>query len=191
MKKISVLFSLIVILGLVCACSAQAASTTTEEISSEAPAEEPAQSAEEPAEVTEDTTAAAKSYNLALMIPDMTNPFWIYMKEGAEKVAAEYGANIESLAPMEAYNVEDQIRVMEDLVEKKIDAIVLVAADSNGVIPGVEAANAANVPVITSNTQVFGGDVVTFVGYDNVDAMYTVAKYVLEEIGGEGESCFA
>ena len=129
-------------------------------------------------------------YNIALVIPDMVNPFWVYMKEGAEKVAAEKGANIEALAPLRAYNVEDQIRIMEDLVEKKVDAIVLIAADSNGVVPGVEKANAAGVPVITSNTRVFGGDIVTFVGYDNIDAMYTVAKYAMEALDGKGKVVF-
>lgn len=180
MKKYFMFVSLVVILGLVCACSTEAASTSTADVSSES-------SVEVSSEVAEESTTDAESYNLALIIPDMTNPFWIYMKEGAEKVAGEYGATIEALAPMEAYNVEDQIRIMEDLVEKKVDAIILVAADSNGVIPGVEVANEAGIPVITSNTKVFGGEVVTFVGYDNVEAMYTVAKYVLEDLGGEGK----
>ena len=187
MKKISMFVSLVMILGLVCACSAQAASTGTENASAEASAETSEKAAEAPAETAKEPAATAKSYNLALMIPDMTNPFWIYMKEGAEKVAAENGSTIEALAPMEAYNVEDQIRIMEDLVEKKVDAIVLVAADSNGIVPGVEAANKAGIPVITSNTKVFGGNVVTFVGYDNVEAMYTVSKYVLDAIGGKGK----
>jgi ribose transport system substrate-binding protein len=121
------------------------------------------------------------------VLPDMVNPFWVYMKEGADQVAAKYGAEIEALAPLRAYQVEDQIRIMEDLIEKQVDAIVVVAGDSTGIVPGVEAANAAGIPVITPNTRVFGGEVVTFVGYDNIEAMYTVTKYTLEAIGGEGK----
>ncbi len=127
-----------------------------------------------------------KAYKIALVIPDMVNPFWVYMKDGADKVAAKYGATVESLAPIRAYNVEDQIKIMEDLVQKKEDAIVLVAADSAGIVPGVEAANKAGIPVIASNTRVSGGKLVTFVGYDNVEAMYTVAKYTLQSLNGKG-----
>lgn len=176
-KKISFIVSAFAILGFLCACGTPA--TVTEEIPEIAPAAPESESAEPVEE--------GKTYNLALIIPDMVNPFWVYMKDGAEVVANQYGANIEALAPMKPYNVEDQIRIIEDLVQKQVDAIVLIAADSNGVIPGVEAANSANIPVVTSNTRVFGGEVVTFVGYDNVEAMYTVAKYGLEAINGEGK----
>jgi ribose transport system substrate-binding protein len=129
---------------------------------------------------------AEKQYNLALIMPDMVNPFWMYMKQGAEKAAEKYNAKLDVFCPLKPYNVEEQVRFMEDLVQKKIDGIVLVPADSAGVVPGVEKANEAKVPVITTDTQSFGGDIISHIGYDNVISMYTVTKYVLEKLGGKG-----
>lgn len=73
------------------------------------------------------TFAAQKQYRIGLIVPDMVNPFWVYMKEGAEKVALENNVILDVYAPIRAYNVEDQIRIIEDLIQKKVDAIVSVS----------------------------------------------------------------
>lgn len=130
--------------------------------------------------------ASAKQYTVGLIVKNLVNPFWNYMKQGAEDVGRELGVNVITLAPIKADNVEEQIRAMEDLIKRKVDGIVLVPADSNGIIPGVLKANAAGIPVITSNTRAFGGEIVSFVGVENYDAAYSVATYVAEQLGGKG-----
>jgi len=129
---------------------------------------------------------SAKQYTVGLIVKNLVNPFWNYMKEGAEEVGRELGVNVITLAPIKPDNVEEQIRAMEDLIKRKVDGIVLVPADSNGIIPGVLKANAAGIPVITSNTRAFGGEVVSFVGVENYDAAYSVAMHVAEQLGGKG-----
>lgn len=124
---------------------------------------------------------------MMFIVKSMDNPFWDSMIEGAQQAAKDLNLEIEALAPIKPYNVEEQLRFIEQGITKGVDAIVVVPADSKGIVPGVEKANAAGIVVVTPNTRAFGGDVVTWVGAANVDAAYEVAKYVLAELEGTGK----
>lgn len=130
--------------------------------------------------------AAKREYSISLIMPDMVNPFWMYMKEGAERAANKHQAKLEVFCPLKPYNVEEQVRFMEDLAQKKVDAVVLVPADSAGVVPGIKKLNSAGIPVFTSDTLAFGGEITAHVGYDNMTSMYVITKFVLEQLGGKG-----
>jgi ribose transport system substrate-binding protein len=130
---------------------------------------------------------AAKTYRVALIVKNLVNPFWNYMRQGAEEKARELGIEVVTLAPTKPDNLEEQIRIVEDCVQKRLDAIVLVPVDSKGIIPAIETANRAGIPVITANTRSFGGNVVTFVGVENYDAAYRVGKFALQKHGGKGK----
>lgn len=130
---------------------------------------------------------AAKPTRVALIVKNLVNPFWNYMREGAEEKAKELGIEVVTLAPTKPDNLEEQIRIVEDCVQKRLDAIVLVPVDSKGVIPAIETANRAGIPVVTANTRAFGGNVVTFVGVENYDAAYRVGKFALQKHGGKGK----
>jgi len=129
----------------------------------------------------------AKERTFGLIVKNLVNPFWNYMKDGAEEASRELGVNIITLAPTRPDNVEEQIRAIEDLIKRKVDGIVLVPADSNGIIPGILQANKAGVPVILSNTKASGGETISFVGVENYDSAYSVGTYVVEQLGGKGK----
>ena len=129
---------------------------------------------------------AAKRYKMVFIVKSMDNPFWNSMIEGAQQTAKDLGFEIKGLAPIKPNNVEEQIRMIEDAITAKMDAIIVVPADSKGIIPGIEKANRAGIPVFTSNTRAFGGKFVCFSGAPNEESAYLVAKTFLEALGGKG-----
>ncbi|MFQ6052220.1 MAG: sugar ABC transporter substrate-binding protein [Candidatus Hydrothermarchaeota archaeon] len=132
--------------------------------------------------------AFGKKIEIALITKNLINPFWITMKDGAMMAADDLGIKLTYYAPIKPDNVLEQISIMESLIERKIDGIVVVPADSKGIIPGIEKANKAGIPVATSNTRAFGGKIVGHVGVGNYDAAYTVAKYMLDKkLQGKGK----
>jgi ABC-type sugar transport system substrate-binding protein len=142
------------------------------------------------ASTTAPTTAAAgtqKKYQIALIVKNLVNPFWVMMKDGAEKEAAKLGVTVTTYAPTKADNVEEQIKIMEDLINKKIDGFIVVAADAKGIVPGIEKANAANIPVAMSNSNTAGGKYITFSAIENYDAMKLVAQYMVKQLNGKGK----
>ena len=131
--------------------------------------------------------AFGKKLEFALITKNLINPFWITMKKGGELAAKDLGIELTYYAPIKPDNVLEQISIMENLIIRKVDCIVVVPADSKGIIPGIQKANQAGIVVVTSNTRAFGGEVVSHVGVGNYEAAYEAAKYLINKLGGQGK----
>jgi len=132
------------------------------------------------------TFAAEKKYKMIFIVKSLDNPFWDRMRAGAEKAGEDLGIEIKTLAPIKPYNVEEQLRFMEDGITQKVDAICVVPADSKGIVPGIEKANKAGIPVVTPNSKAYGGKVLTWTGAQNQEVGYDIANYAINAIGGKG-----
>ena len=62
-----------------------------------------------------------------------------------------------------------QLDQIDNFIAQKVNAIVVVPVDYQGIVPGVEKANAAGIPIIALGIQSAGGKY-TFVGSKNIDA---------------------
>lgn len=165
--KIYLFLALIVVLG-VLAAGCQTAAT-------------PAPVEEEAAPVVEERKV------FALVTKALNNPFWEAMQRGAEEVAAANNADLIYLAPTKPNNLEEQTRLVDDLIASGVDGIVLVPVDSEGMVAAIERVNAAGIPIALANTNAFGGEVITFSAIENYDAMTLVAEYLVDALGGEGK----
>ena len=123
---------------------------------------------------------------IAMVVKDMTNPFFLDMKEGGANACKKYGVEFTCLAP-EKYAVELQIRIMEDMIQKKVDALVVCPIDGNGIISGVERANAAGIPVMGCNTQILGGKILGFAGIDHISSGKALGAYFAHKLNGKGD----
>jgi ribose transport system substrate-binding protein len=84
-------------------------------------------------------------------------------------------------------DISKQIADIEDLLAQEIDYLVVNPVDEAGIVPAVEAANAANVPVITIDRGAGGGVVATHVGFDNYKAGYDAGIYIADQNDGTGK----
>ncbi len=137
----------------------------------------------------ESTTAPAEKKNVTLIVKNLTNPMWIAVQEGAKAAAEEFGVTLTVLAPTVADSNEEQLDEVNQSIAKKEDAIVLIPADSKGIVPGVEAANTAGIPIINVNTKVdtsTGAKVETFIAVENYTAAVSVAEKLVEMMNKEG-----
>ncbi|TIX58872.1 MAG: sugar ABC transporter substrate-binding protein [Mesorhizobium sp.] len=112
--------------------------------------------------------------------------FFNQINEGAQKAADAAGAK---LVIFNANNVPSaQNDAIENYITQKVDGIILVAIDVNGVKPAITAAKAAGIPVIAIDAQIPDGDNVAFIGVDNAKAGEDIGKfyadYVNSEMGG-------
>ncbi|TKD40291.1 MAG: sugar ABC transporter substrate-binding protein [Mesorhizobium sp.] len=112
--------------------------------------------------------------------------FFNQINEGAQKAADAAGAK---LVIFNANNVPSaQNDAIENYITQKVDGIILVAIDVNGVKPAITAAKAAGIPVIAIDAQIPDGDNVAFIGVHNAKAGEDIGKfyadYVKSEMGG-------
>ena len=129
---------------------------------------------------------AAKDMQVVVVIKDLLNPCFIEMKWGGFAAAKESGIQYNCLAP-EKYSVDNQIRIVEDLVQKKVDAIVLIPIDGKGIVSGIERANKAGIPVFICNTRAEGGETLGFAGIDHKAMGVTIGEYVGKRLNGKGQ----
>jgi ABC-type sugar transport system substrate-binding protein len=172
-SKVSLILGIVVILSVVASACQPAAAP--------APAAEPTAAEAKPAAVAP-TAEPAKKLVFGLVTKALNNPFWDYMHAGAKEVADANNAEIIYLAPTKPNNLEEQTRLVDDLIAKKVDGIVLVPVDSAGIVPAIERANAAGIPVALANTNAKGGKVVTFSAVENYEAMTLVAEALVAKV---------
>jgi len=129
-------------------------------------------------------TAFAKDISLGLAIPYFGQEFWATVQKGAEDEAAKTGVK---LVVAESYNdPTKQTAQVESFVASKVDAILLPPVDPQALIPAVEEANKAGIPVITVGTNVAGGKVTSFVGSNNITVGKIAGKYIVDRLKGKG-----
>jgi ABC-type sugar transport system substrate-binding protein len=129
----------------------------------------------------------AKPYKIAVVLKNFTNPFWLTHQKAAEKAGKDLGVNITVLAPTKPDNVEEQVRILEDLISKKVDAVVVAPANTQAIAAGVQKLNAAKIPVVYDNTRGSGGDFVAYIGADNILVGRTMAEEMVRRMGGKGK----
>lgn len=127
--------------------------------------------------------AGPATIEVAIILKNLVNPYFVNMKNGAEAAGRDLGARVTALAPQKPDNVEEQLRMLENLVQRRVNAIVLVPADSQAIVPGVRKAVAAGIPIFNADTKVAGLEgVISFFGIDNVAVGEAIARYVVDYV---------
>ncbi len=76
-----------------------------------------------------------------------SDPYWSVVKRGVDDAAALTGAQVEYHAP-QVFDVIEQARLMEAAIATKPDGIAVSIADADAMRKSVQAALAANIPVV-------------------------------------------
>lgn len=107
--------------------------------------------------------------------------------EGA--VSMEAGARGWTVATSDANgDVAKQVSDIENLVAGGAQAIVIVPVDGAGVVPAIEAANAAGIPVFSIDDGPAGGEVFATVRADNINAGIQGAQEMVKRL--QNDSCW-
>ena len=84
-------------------------------------------------------------------------------------------------------NAGKQISDMQNLIAGGATGIIVVATDSQAVIPAIKAADSAGIPVVAIDMAPAGGKVAMIVRADNVQMGRTACEALGKAIGGEGK----
>ncbi|HEY7530429.1 MAG TPA: sugar ABC transporter substrate-binding protein [Gemmatimonadota bacterium] len=130
---------------------------------------------------------------VALVLKTLNNDFFIEMTEGAQAAADSLGVELLVQAPEREIDVEKQMQIIENLIQRRVDALLLTPSGSREVVPAVVEANAAGIPVVVLDTRVdeealrrADGSVATFIGSDNVEGGRIAGQFVADRLGGRG-----
>jgi ribose transport system permease protein len=135
----------------------------------------------------------AKSYTVAFVPKALNSPFWADMQQAAEGEAVAHGIELVSLAADRETDVERQYQIIENLIQQKVDAILLSPSGSKELVPAIRKANDAGIPVLLLDTRIdeaaaesVGAEVLTYIGSDNFEGGAVAGRYLAAGLGGEG-----
>jgi len=134
-----------------------------------------------------DTESRKGSLVIAAVPKGTTQEFWLTVKAGAEAAGKESGARIIWRGPAKETDVAGQMAIIENFINQKVDAIVMAACDSKALIPIVERAIKAQIPVVTIDSGIDSPIAASFVATDNIDGAKKAADELAKLIGGKGE----
>lgn len=120
---------------------------------------------------------------IGMVLSTLNNPFFVNMKDGAEKEAEKLGYD---LVVLDSQNDPAKKRAnVEDLVQLGVIALLINPTDSDAVVKTVEVANKSNIPVITLDRQANGGKITSHIASDNIKGGEMAAEYVLDKFKDE------
>nr|WP_309099995.1 sugar ABC transporter substrate-binding protein [Fredinandcohnia onubensis] len=121
---------------------------------------------------------------LGLAAIDLSNPFFVQMKEAGDQAAKDYGVVTEWQSA--DGSVEKQVSIIENYIQQKVDVILIDPLDKNAVKPVIEEAKEAGIKVITMGNKV-EGDWNYNTLYPDYENMAMVARVIGTALDGEGQ----
>lgn len=125
-------------------------------------------------------TALAKE-TIALAVSTLDNPFFVTLKDGAQKKADELGYKLVVL-DSQNYSAKELANV-EDLTVRGVKVLLINPTDSEAVVNAVKMANRNKIPVITLDRGAVAGDVVSHIASDNVAGGKMAGDFIAEKLG--------
>lgn len=130
---------------------------------------------------------------IAIVMKTLNNPYFIDMQEGAQAAAKKLGVELIIQAAEREVDVEKQMQIVENLIQRKVSALCITPSGSKEIVPAILKANEAKIPVLIIDTRVdpkamaeAGATTVAFIGSDNRDGGRIAGEFIADQLGGKG-----
>jgi fructose transport system substrate-binding protein len=132
------------------------------------------------------TSTGSGSVKVGLITKTDTNPFFVKMKEGAEKAAKENGAQLLTAAGKFDGDNAGQVTAIENMVASGVKGILITPSDSKAIVPAIAKARAKGVLVIALDTPTEPASAVdALFATDNLNAGKLIGEYAKAAMKGK------
>lgn len=124
---------------------------------------------------------------IAYLPPATEFNYYIAIGEGIKAEAAKGGVEVFMLAPQSGADINGQMGMIQDVITRGVDAMILSTHDEAAAAPLVKQAVDAGIAVIIVNSDIanFPTPVHGVVGYSQRAGTHKIGEYLLERLGGE------
>jgi inositol transport system substrate-binding protein len=158
-KKVNLFLLIVMLMGIVSACA-------------------PAQSTE---------PAASGDETITIGLTMLFNDQWLTTLRDAMTTYAESQPGVELIAVDSEEDVATQLGQVENFVAQGVDAIIIIAANTDAADPMTKAAQDAGIPLVYVNRIPSNlPEGVFYVGSDSIQAGIMQAEWLAEQLGGKG-----
>lgn len=109
-----------------------------------------------------------EAFTVGSMIWNTSVPFYSNLIAGEQEQGAKYGIDVQ--VRNGDGDIGTEVAVIQQFISEGVDAILVSPSDAQGIVPVIQQANEAGIPVIEVNSTVAdGAETVTYVGADDFE----------------------
>ncbi len=133
-------------------------------------------------------SASRGGYTITLVTKALDSEFWAQVKRGAEEAARQHpDIQLSVLAPAREIYVDQQVNILEDQILKRVSALAVVPGGAQEIVPILDKAHAASIPVVVVDTDVAWPPKVSYVGTDNRYGGKLAGEFIVKALRGKGK----
>ncbi len=123
---------------------------------------------------------------VAVIPKGQAHVFWQSVRAGAARCAADEHVEMVWTAPSSETDFTGQANIIEDFVNRRVDAIVLAPSHSKALVPAAARAVRGGIPVVVIDSALDFNQAVSYVATDNRQGGVLAARRMGELLGGHG-----
>lgn len=131
-------------------------------------------------------TKASKPYKIGVVVKFLGNQYWKLLSEGMQSKAKELGVTVDVQAAQSESDQLGQLAIMETMIEKKYDALLVSPQTDTNLLPAVQKAKEAGILVVNVNDAVLP-DAVQWAGPNQFENGVRAAKYLIKVLPDGGK----
>ena len=129
----------------------------------------------------------ASQRQIAVIPKGTTHIFWESVRRGAEKAGEEAGVKILWNGPKGETDREEQIKIIENYIVRKVSGVVLAPLDSKALVPKVDELYDNNIPCVIIDSEIDTDKYVCFAATDNYIGGLIAARRMGKILNGKGK----
>lgn len=130
---------------------------------------------------------ASGQKKIAVIPKGVSHFFWQSVKSGADAAGKELNVEIIWKGPATETDISGQINIVEDMINRRVDGIVLAPSHGDSLVPITERAQREGIPVTIFDSGISTEKYVSYVATDNRQGGVEAAKRMGEKLGGKGK----
>ncbi|MCM2292710.1 ABC transporter substrate-binding protein [Allorhizobium sp. BGMRC 0089] len=135
--------------------------------------------------------STASAGEIAVIVKTVNSTYWQNVQKGAKAaIAGHKGYTMTFQGPASESAIADEVNMVENAVNRKVDGIVLAPSDPDALVPAVKKAWEAHIPVVIIDSMLSkSGEKYyqSFLSTDNRKAGELAAKALIDKVGKEGK----
>lgn len=124
--------------------------------------------------------AQDEKLKIGLSVVDLSLERWQHDRDIFTERAEDLGAEV--IVQSADGDADKQLSTIQNMLSQDIDALVVIAANSDALAPVVEQANEQNVPVVAHDRLINNADIDAYVSFDNEHVGEMQAQYLVDRI---------
>jgi ribose transport system substrate-binding protein len=124
-----------------------------------------------------------------LVASNVSLTYWQTAIAGFKKAAAEYKVTVKVVGP-DGYSPQEELDALQKAAATKPAGILVSVSEAAVLTPGIDAAIAAGIPVITIDSDAALSHRLYFIGTNNLEAGRLGGRRVIDKLGGKGNVAF-